>query len=164
MTLFSSSIVCISFLWEDLISRSICYLHSSAIIEITFFYSTATLSGYILVLVAIDRFISISCPNIYLFRNNRAFQTALILFYVSFNFVAYIPVASGHLSSKNTTHNWTNVSSMTCESSTQTVVIFDMVILALVPFALVTVFTLLTISNIFRSRLKTKSNDRISNI
>ena len=90
MTLFSSSIICISFLREDLISRSICIRLP---LSRFFFYSTAPVSGFILVLVAIDRFISISCPNRYLFRNNRAFQTDLMLFYVSFNFVAYMLLA-----------------------------------------------------------------------
>ena len=129
-----------------------------------FVWSTAPMSGYILVLVSLDRLLSIRFPTRFQIRNNKLFQLSLIISYAAFCAIAYIPLITSvsYLLSNNS--NGTNLDYECIHDTTSAVNIFDMFNLVLIPFTLMLIFTSLTIRIIIKSKMKIKSKNMVKDI
>ncbi len=117
-------------------------------------YSIPPMSGYILVLISLDRWISISMPTKFLFRKKIIFQVGVTILMLMINLIFYSVTLASHLS-RNISINTTNITTYRCYEYKKTVQIMswlDLFNYSIVPFSLMIVFTSITLRTIFGSR------------
>ena len=122
------------------------------------------MSGYILVIVSLDRFLSIRFPTRFHIRNNKLFQLSLVISYAIFCTIAYVPLitSTSYLLSNNS--NGTHLEYECIHDIGPAVIMFDMFNLVLIPFTLMLIFTSLTIRIIIKSKIKIKSKNMVKDI
>ena len=132
----------------------------------TTFYSLfaiSPISGHILVVIAIDRFITTRCPNRFSIRNKKYFQIILCLFITLYNISYYIPMIIFHefeLISVNDS-NSTKISYACNLNDAGVTYWMDFFNSTVIPFALMIIFTSLTLKLIFDSRVKLAATRRV---
>ena len=122
-------------------------------------YSIAASSGSLLVVVSLDRMLSIIKPNKYLFLKKTRTQATICFVAFSYNLIFYIPLIvykdyeiQRNLSEENSTGF---VYQCTDRQETNIVYWMDMFNSTLMPFLLMVMSTFVTVSRLFKSRAKT---------
>lgn len=130
-------------------------------------YVLSPISGYLLVVISIDRFVKIKFTHRFEFIYKRKFQISLIIVIISYNVLFY----SGFLWNKQlneniTVDNETNLTTVeyTCDDSPNMNAFYQMDVYnsAVVPYILMVFFSCATIWVVFQSRNKITPNS-ISN-
>jgi hypothetical protein len=118
------------------------------------------LSGWILVIISIDRYLSIVFPNRFACRKKTFFQIFVCLIVFLFNLVFYSPTNFYYLKFHNSTNG--TINSVKCDNSGYPMEWLDFLNIAILPFTFMIIFTLLTLKSLFESRRNsTLSNDNI---
>ena len=113
-----------------------------------FIYTLPALSTWILVLISLDRFFSIFLPTRFLLRKKIKFQL-IASFVVCFcNFIIFIPPI---FTVKMMTVTNKNETKLDCRNS-PTIDLIDLISSTLIPFLIMFLSTLFTLSKLFRSR------------
>jgi hypothetical protein len=126
-----------------------------------FIYFTFPISGWILVVVSVDRFLNISFPNRFLFTKKAKFQFFMCLFVLGFNLVYYIPNLFFHIKVNVKWNNSTNQSKTTLKCTNPGVPIewMNMLLTSILPFIFMFFFTSLTVFLLFKSRNRISTNN-----
>ena len=129
-------------------------------------WSWSPLSGFILAIVSVDRYVTICYPTRFMWRNKVRGQLAAIAMSVIFNMTIYSPIMfdllpasanSSEISSTTTTANGSNFTE--CQEPNELILLIDLFCFSIIPFTFMIVFTTLTIHAIFVSKRKVKAND-----
>jgi hypothetical protein len=135
---------------------------STFICSLRFFYPNFNFSNdaWLLVVLSIDRYLSVSYPNKFLFRKNHLFQSFICCFIFLYN--TFYFTSSWFYYLKETRTNETNQTKISykCVPFSIEVDIMEMFQQTLGPFSFMILFTMLTIKNLLRSR---KINNNNSN-
>ena len=118
------------------------------------------MSGYILVLISLDRLISISMPTRFLFRKKVNYQVAITILMFAFNLLFYSVTLASHLNqskSENSTSNTTDYRCYEFKNTVQIMSWLDLFNYSIIPFSFMIMFTSLTLKSIFASRKRTFS-------
>jgi hypothetical protein len=145
--------------WEtrlDVSAPFLCPLASYVI------YLIPAVSAHVLVAISTERFVSISCPNRFLFHKKRKFQMWILLAISAFNLVYYLePLVSVFKSTIRTpkwAHNNSLASSCEIKVDLKATHWLSLVNSAVVPFSLMISLSCLTIKALFDSRQRVNSN------
>ena len=130
------------------------------------FYSIAPVSGSLLVVVSLDRMLSIIKPSKFLFLKKTKTQAKICLFMFSYNLIYYIPLIvyrdyeiQGNLSSENSTEL---VYQCIDRDEKNLVDWMDLFNSTLLPFLLMVMSTFVTVNKIFKSRSNKMIKSKIS--
>ena len=123
------------------------------------------ISHYILAFISIDRYLTIVYPKKYLFKNKISFHLRCCFAVTLFNFLYYIPslIYNELVSSdSNEINNYTNNNSFNNPnvSCSNPIIILDILNVlndVIVPFGIMTIFTILLIKSIYESRKRARS-------
>ena len=121
------------------------------------------ITPWFLVIISLDRFLSIAYPTKFLHRKKPIFQILISSFIIGFNFVLYTPFWFFYL--KETIKNGTNqtiIVSYECISPFSWLKFINIVQQFIIPFSLMFLFTLLTIRTVFNSRESSSNNSVIA--
>lgn len=121
-----------------------------------FIYSMAPVAGYIIVIVGLDRLITISCPNKFLFRTSKYFQYGVCFMFLVYNLAFYTPliIFSDYESIYD---NETNSTIYICKQNDNGLVYkMDFFNSTVVPFILMIFSTCGTLIVLFKSRKKSQ--------
>jgi hypothetical protein len=135
----------------------------------TTFYSlfaVAPISGHILVVIGIDRFIQTRCPNRFSNRNKKNVQLCICFFIILYNILYYTPMIIFHeyeLIAKNDSNNSSQESYVCYLNDDGISYWMDFFNSTVFPFALMIIFTSITIKIIFDSRVKLAATRRTRN-
>ena len=122
-------------------------------------YSMAPVASYIIVIVGLDRMISIICPCKFTFRNSIIFQYAICLPLLIFNMAFYTPLII-YSDYELVINNATNSTSYECKLNDNGLTYkMDLFNSTIVPFILMISSTSVTIYGLFNSRKK--ANNKI---
>jgi hypothetical protein len=124
-------------------------------------YAVPTTSGWILVVISLDRWLSIVLPSKFLIRKRKSFQLLTIFSIIIFNFVLYCQLFFSNIQNINTFDNTTNITinrSVCIPTGGDLINWIDLFNSTLVPFFLMIVFTILILKSIFESRKRLKIN------
>ena len=116
-------------------------------------YLTPSISSWIMVLISLDRFVSIVMPAKFLFRKQIKYQLLACTVAIVYNTLFSIPVIITYeyylkKTSSNTT--WPK-----CSHPSYSIDIIDIINSSMIPFVLMLILTLLILRTIFKSRSKT---------
>ena len=117
----------------------------------------------ILVIISIDRFLSIAYPSKFLMRKKSLFQIFICFLVIGVNFCLYTPFWLFDLNEINQT-NQENQTLITykCISPGQWIDFINILQEFFIPFTLTLLFTLLTIRTVFKSRAASSNNSSIT--
>ena len=120
-------------------------------------YSIFPVSGWILAIVSIDRFLTISFPKKFPIRTKIWFQILVCVLIIAFNFVYYSPNLFFYLEARPRFNNKSNLTVLTykCRNPGIPLNLMDLIQSTLVPFFIMILFTILTVISIFRIRSNT---------
>jgi hypothetical protein len=127
-------------------------------------YSIAPLSGWVLVMVAIDRLINIKNSTIcFKLRKNKSTQIKICISFLAFNLVYYSPMIIFKKFKTKMIYDETKnetIKSYECilDDSNGLIYILDFFHSTIFPFFFMILFTSLTLFHIYKSRKKIKSN------
>jgi hypothetical protein len=124
-------------------------------------YFVFPISAWILVIVSIDRFLSIVYPNKFIFRKKTVFQLMMCLLVLSINLVYYIPNLFYYIKVNVKLDNSTNQSRIIYKCSNPGIPIewLNMLLTTILPFIFMFSFTSLTVFMLFKSRKKISTSD-----
>ena len=117
-------------------------------------YSVYPMSGWTLALVSIDRFLSISLPNRFLFRKKVSVQIIACILIMTFNFIYFGPVTFYYLKEFTRFNNETNQTDVykRCINPGFPIDLMDLINSTLLPFLTMILFTMMTLICLFRMR------------
>ena len=122
-----------------------------------FVFCNFSITGWFLVTISLDRYLSIAFPSKFLYRKKPLFQILTSSFIIIYNIIMYIPFMFSHL--KIIHPNGTNHSETICEIPSYIWLSFvDLSQSILIPFTFMIIFTSFTIKIVFDSRKSTSSN------
>ena len=161
-----SDIITLLFRIEYLFNYEVADFRSNSIhlckIIYYFVYMIPSFSIWVLVVISIDRFLSIVYPTRFLFRKLKRNQILALFLVFIFQSIYWLPVPFlAYISINNGTTNETV--SYYCEYGTITVDIMDLFYSSLFPLFLMFISTSLTLKTIFRSRMKSQNNHQQQN-
>jgi hypothetical protein len=126
-----------------------------------FNYILYPISGNLLALVAFDRFVHIKFPNKYNFVYKYKFQIPAIAFVIAYNLIFYMGFfwdkrLESSSSLDNVTTNLSQINAWTCQDLDGVEIIYqlDLYNSTIVPFVLMSIFSLLTVYLVVRSRTR----------
>ena len=132
-------------------------------------FFNSSIPAWLLVLISIDRFISIAYPTKFLFKNTLKFQLITCLLMAILNICVYSPVLLFHLKKSEIFNYQTNRSELTysCERIGFWFHLIDLFQSTIIPFTLMSLTSIFTVKKVFESRKlisnnnsnKNKSND-----
>ena len=116
-----------------------------------------------LVIISIDRFLSIAYPSKFSFRKKSLFQILISWLVIGFNFGLYTPFWSFYLKEtvKNQTNQTSVIYSYECYSPFAWLKFINIFQQSAIPLFLMFLFTLLTIRTVFNSRTTSSNNSSI---
>ena len=119
-----------------------------------FAYTVIPVSGWMIVIISLDRMLSILYPARFLFRKNKIFQVSMCLSILVYLLIFYSPILSYFIQTSIYFDNETNITTewIICQNESIPIEWLDMFQSNLVPFSLMITFSSLTIRSIFRSR------------
>ena len=122
-------------------------------------YSIAPVSGWLLVVISLDRMLSIIRPNKFLFLKKKQTQATICCVNLAFNLIFYIPLivykdyqAQENLNSSNSTEIIFKCVNLEEEKIVDWLDLFNSTIL---PFLIMAISTSVTVTKLFKSRSKT---------
>ena len=122
-------------------------------------YSIAPVSGWLLVIISIERMLSIIKPNKFLFLKKKQTQATICCLTLAFNLIFYIPLivykdyqAQENLNSSNSTEIIYKCVNLEEEKIVDWLDLFNSTIL---PFLMMAISTSVTVTKLFKSRSKT---------
>ena len=121
------------------------------------------ISHYILAFISIDRYLTIVYPKKYAFKNKLSFHLSCCIGITVFNFIYYIPsllffgLVSGSNETSNDTNNPFNNGSISCSRRIIALNYLNVLNDVIVPFSIMTIFTILLIKSIYDSRKRARS-------
>ena len=120
-------------------------------------YSVYPISGWTLALVSIDRFLSISFPNRFLFRKKVFVQIIACILIMAFNFIYFAPATFYYLIEFKELNNITNETDVykRCKNPGIPIDLMDLIGTTLIPFLIMILFTIITLISLFRMRKNT---------
>jgi len=117
------------------------------------------IASWLLVIISIDRYLSISFPSKYLFRKKNLFQNLTCSFVIGFNLCLYIPYLFGFVQQiKLNETNQTKTYEKTCLTPRLWMDFIDLFQSTLIPFSFMIIFTSLTIKTVYYSRKSNPNN------
>jgi hypothetical protein len=125
-------------------------------------YVISPISGWILVVISLDRWISIANSNRCLFRNKFWFQILICVLIFGFHILFYSPILLFTLETKIEYNNLTNETTInqSCSKDLDLLGWMDAFESCIVPFALMILFTLMTICSIIILRKRSNSREK----
>ena len=126
-----------------------------------FIYVVPLYSVWILVLISLDRCISIVCPTRFLFRKSKQNQMFASIGIIIVQMVYWLPIPIiGNIEINN--HNNSNeteyeIDSYVCTYQTLTIDIMDLMDSSIIPTFLMFITTFITLRKIFKSRSRSRS-------
>ena len=145
-------------------------LQNSSYISCKLFYylifSVAPISGWLLVIVSLDRMLTIVAPKKYTFKKVKLNQIILCVCLFVFNFCFYIPKALfSDYEAFNSSDNSSDLVYECVDTDEKRIVGWmDLFNSTLLPFFFMIVFTSVTISTIFKSRMRIFANTNTARI
>ena len=125
------------------------------------------ISGWTTAIISLDRMLSIIYPTRFLIRKKRSFQILICLLILVFNLLYYCPIVL-YAELRNTIifDNQTNISNLiiSCSYESVRMELLDFFQADLIPFALMILFTSLTLNSIFKSRKASNQNNKNKSI
>ncbi len=119
-----------------------------------FIYSMAPVAGYIIVIVGLDRLITISYPNKFLIRNSKKFQYGICFVFLIYNLAFYTPLII-YSDYESVFDNETNLTSYICNQNDNGLVYrMDFFNSTIIPFVLMIFSTGWTVVVLCKSRKK----------
>ena len=117
-------------------------------------YSVYPMSSWTLALVSIDRFLSISFPNRFLFRKKVSVQIIACILIMAFNFIYFGPVNFFYLKEFTRFKNETNQTDVykRCRNPGFPIDLMDLINSTILPFLTMILFTMMTLICLFRMR------------
>jgi hypothetical protein len=121
-----------------------------------YIYVVYPISGWGLVVVSIDRFVSIAHPNRFLIRKKILFQIVICCSIFTFNLIYYIPMLFYFLKETKNFNNQTNKTTISykCTNQNYPTDWFNIMNTTLMPFIFMFLFTILTLRFLFNARNK----------
>ena len=121
-----------------------------------YIYVVYPISGWGLVIISIDRFVSIAYPSRYLIRKRTIFQILVCLFILAYNLIYYIPMLFYYLKATSKFNNATNRTTTTykCTNQNYPTEWFNIINTTILPFLFMFLFTMLTLRVLFKTRKK----------
>ena len=116
------------------------------------------ITPWFLVIISLDRFLSIAYPARFLFRKKPIFQILISCFTIGFNLCLYTPFWFYYIKEIRTNLSNQTISSYNCEPPGLWVEFINLSQEFLIPFFLMLLFTLLTIRTVFNSRAASSNN------
>ena len=137
---------------------------SNFICKLKYFYGYFNIANaaWFLVVISIDRYLSITYPVKFLWRKKRLFQILTCLFIIGFNVCLLTPTWLYYIKEINEPND-TNVYSLFCSSHVVWVDTVEILHQVLIPFLLMILFTCLTSRFVFKSRKITNNTKTIKN-
>jgi hypothetical protein len=149
-------------------------LHSSMLCKLDYYfiYSVTPISSHLLVVISLDRMISIVYMRYYSVLKTRRFQLIVVTSIALVNLITYAPMVFFHYleinkvnlsvpqmasSNKSRFHNFVELEARICKINREHEVIYDWLDMfnsALVPFTLMIAFTLAITLRLYRTRAK----------
>jgi hypothetical protein len=121
-------------------------------------YSIAPVSGWLLVVISMERMLNIIRPNKYLFMKNKKTQALICCLNFAYNLIFYIPMIVYKDYQEQEAQNDTNSSEIIykCVDLEEETIVFwlDLFNSTLLPFLMMAICTSITVSRIFKSRSK----------
>lgn len=119
-------------------------------------YVSVPISGWTLVVISIDRFLSVSCSGRFHFRKKKGFHITMAFIILIFNLSYYIPNLFYYIETKTNYSNETNltIEYSKCQNPGFALEIMDLFQSTLVPFLLMIFFSSITIKSLFESRIR----------
>ena len=144
-------------MYFSLISNFFCKLRKY------FAYSDHAITGWLMVIISFDRYLSISYPTRFLFRKKKLFQIMSSFFVIGFNYCLYIPYWCFYIKEivTNKSLNQTKMITYKCVSPGIWAELLNLFQECLIPFSLMFLFTILTIRTVSNSRSASSNNSRI---
>jgi hypothetical protein len=129
-----------------------------------YIYVVFPISGWGLVAVSIDRYFSIVYPTKFSIRKNILFQILVCCGILVYNLVYYIPQLFYYINISKSFNNKTNQTIITkkCVNQNYPTDWLNILNTTLIPFALMFVFTLITLRKLFKSRKNSCQNSQSS--
>ena len=115
-----------------------------------------SITGWFLVTISLDRYLSIAYPAKFLYRKKFIFQILVSICIISYNICVYIPFWFSYLEYSHS--NRTNVTQTKCELPFKAGSTIHLLQSTLIPFTFMFFFTSFTIKIVFDSRKSTSSN------
>ena len=114
-----------------------------------------------LVIISIDRYLSIAFPNKFIFKKKLSFQIQVCCFILIFNIIYYVPLLFSHVKETENFNKETNktITIKTCVNNIYQKDLFNALNTTVIPFLIMFLFTLLTLVKLFQSRQKQVNND-----
>jgi hypothetical protein len=127
-------------------------------------YSNYSIAAWLLAVISLDRYLSISYPAKFLYRKKFIFQKLTCCFIIGYNYCFYIPY--WFFTIKEIKTNRTNQTLITykCLPPGLWTELLNLVQECLIPFSLMFLFTVLTIRTVFKSRKALSSNNSTSTV
>lgn len=123
-----------------------------------FLYILPSISNWILVIISIDRYLSIVYPTKFLFRKLKQNQILILFALIIFQAIVWLSIP--FLAFVSITNNTTNESLVyDCLPGTITVDLIDLLDSSLLPSVLMFISTSLTLRTIFKSRSKSQNSN-----
>ena len=119
-------------------------------------YAIPANSSWILVVISLDRSISIIKPKKFSFKNNYLFQICVCVFITLFNLVYYFQLYFSKIETINS-NNSTNNTKCNYYDPNNTLDWLDFFNSILIPFILMIIFTIVSLKSIFNSRKKVRN-------
>jgi hypothetical protein len=121
-----------------------------------FFYANFAIASWFLVIISLDRYLSIAYPAKFFYRKKFIFQIFVSICIISYNICVYIPFWFSYLEYAHS--NRTNVTQTKCELPFKAGSTIHLLQSTLIPFTFMFLFTSFTIKIVFDSRKSTSSN------
>ena len=130
-------------------------------------YSVAPVSGWLLVVISMERMLNIIRPNKFLFMKNKKTQALICCLNFAYNFIFYIPMIVYKDYQEQEAQNDTNSTEIVyeCVDLEEETIVFwlDLFNSTLLPFLMMAISTSITVSRIFKSRSKANAENKHSN-
>ena len=128
-----------------------------------FAYVNYANAAWYLVIISLDRYLSISFSNKFHFRKKMSFHLFTSIFIIGFNYLFYLPTWFYYLreTRTNLTFNETETT-FKCKSPGIWFDFMDLFQSTLIPFLFMTIFTSFTIKTVYESRKKAMHQTRIN--
>lgn len=125
--------------------------------KLRYFYAGFNFSNaaWILVVISIDRFLSIAYPVKFQYRKKTSFQLSICFSVILLNICLSTPAWFYHIAKRTTTSKISNDTSVSCAPYSLWVDIFEILHQIMIPFVLMFLFTFMMVKYVFKSRIKT---------
>ena len=131
-------------------------------IDFYFLYVLPSISAWMLVIISLDRFVSIFKPFKFLYRKKPKFQLMVCLFLIIINTILFIPILVLTNIDYSFENNETSGANMTCIMAEELVIDWIYVILCtFIPFIIMLISTILTLKILFQSRKNQATNNSL---